>query len=144
TRRSRPGTSVRSELVEAAAALLRRRAVALRLLWLLVFHRSLQTGDARQVTRELLPLSGKLLGPGAVLLHHFFRGALDEARIVESLAQSLQLRLGARDLLLDTCLLRGEVDQAGEGEMDLDLRLHVDGGLPWPRRVRHVQRHLAG
>src|SRR5207248_1754488 len=107
--------AVRSELIAVAAALLRRCAVALRLLWLLVFHRSLHTGDARQVTRELLPLSGELFGPGAVLLHHFLRSALDEPRIVESLAQSLQLRLGACDLLLDTRPLRREVDQPREG-----------------------------
>src|SRR5205823_1993966 len=144
TRRSRARTAVRSELVEVAAALLRRCAVALRLLWLLVFHRSLHTGDARQVTRELLPLSGELFGPGAVLLHHFLRSALDEPRIVESLAQSLQLRLGACDLLLDTSPLRREVDQAREREMDFALRLCVGRGLPWARRVKSVQRHLAG
>src|SRR6202011_1342591 len=80
--------------------LLSRGAIALRLLRILVCPRAPRAGAGPGGAPELLPLSGELIGPGAVLLHHFSGRARDESSIIEALAQPLQLRLRSRDLLL--------------------------------------------
>src|SRR4051812_2236096 len=139
----RRGPAVRAHLIEAAVVLLSTRAVSL-LLRILLFHGRLRFGDARQVTRELLPLSCKLFGAGAVLLHHFLGRTLDEARIVEAFADSLQLLIGARDLFFDAGAFGSEVDQAGQRQVDLDFRLDMHRRLPGPRLGKGLQLDFAG
>src|SRR5205085_3568266 len=136
--------SLAGPVCQLARAGLCRRLGSLRLLRILVFHSVLHAGDARQVARELLPLSLQLFRAGAVLLDDVLRRALDEALVVEPPSDSLQLRIDARDLLLHARLLGSKVDQVRQGKVYLNLGFDVHSSPFWTRCVEAAEADLAG
>src|SRR6266851_2316555 len=137
------GPAVRAHLVHAAVPLLgllaARAAVAPALL---LVHSILRSRDAIQVARQLVPFLFQLCRAGAVLLDHFGRRALEEARVVQAFRDAGELPFQLLQLLLHARLLGGEVDQAGEGEVHLHLGLDVHCGLARPWRARRQHLHL--